>query len=666
MSDNINIRIALTGAAQVQSGLKAISGAASMLKSALVPLAGAFGVSRIAEEFNRINSEMAKLANSAEKFGLSTEFLSSFQYALRLTGVEQAKLGEAMKGYVEKAQSQGRAVGEMSAELVKQADIFSRMPDGPAKTALALDRFGEAGISLLPVLDKGGDGLREMAGEAKRLGIVISEDAAKAAKGLKADLERLNGAGEGLKLLLVTGVTPALSDMAKTASAALTTARGTDTAIAAVAKGVSGYASTKFNEMARTLTFAGAGLAESVEQVFSKDKRMSLGGIIKAASAGVDEFDERLRKLREPMKEVVKVAEVLEYGPFRSGATGPNVISGRMTGLEGMTEVQKRDVERERARNRILSIERQIASLQAQNPNIERGQTFTEGGQIQVTEQLVEYRKKMAELQGESEATAESLRSLGGSETAMVWNQTFLDLQNQWGSLSGQLAASFANTFNAAVGSISSGLTSVIMQTRSWGEALAAIGNTIMTTIVQSIVEMGVRWAMTHVFMKGITTAWEAFKTAMRAKDVVQSNATELAKTPTLGMNAILASIGSYGVAAAIGAAAVLAIMAGTGGFKGGGYTGDGDPNQVAGVVHRGEYVVPASAVSRIGIDNLEMMRSGGGADPMPIASSQGGTKVNLATFDSRQDARQWADSQEAETWFVDMSKRTAYRWQKS
>jgi len=40
-------------------------------------------------------------------------------------------------------------------------------------------------------------------------------------------------------------------------------------------------------------------------------------------------------------------------------------------------------------------------------------------------------------------------------------------------------------------------------------------------------------------------------------------------------------------------------------GFASGGYTGDGGRNQVAGVVHKGEYVVPADAVRRIGVQNI-------------------------------------------------------------
>lgn len=49
----------------------------------------------------------------------------------------------------------------------------------------------------------------------------------------------------------------------------------------------------------------------------------------------------------------------------------------------------------------------------------------------------------------------------------------------------------------------------------------------------------------------------------------------------------------------------------GTGvGFSAGGYTGNGPRNEVAGVVHRGEYVIPADVVSKVGVGNLQALGS--------------------------------------------------------
>lgn len=51
----------------------------------------------------------------------------------------------------------------------------------------------------------------------------------------------------------------------------------------------------------------------------------------------------------------------------------------------------------------------------------------------------------------------------------------------------------------------------------------------------------------------------------------------------------------------------------GGGGWASGGFTGAGGVNEVAGAVHKGEYVMDAAATRRIGIPQLEAIRRGGG-----------------------------------------------------
>jgi hypothetical protein len=85
-------------------------------------------------------------------------------------------------------------------------------------------------------------------------------------------------------------------------------------------------------------------------------------------------------------------------------------------------------------------------------------------------------------------------------------------------------------------------------------------------------------------------------------------------------------SIGSWGIAAAVGAAAFVAAMAMAGGFRSGGYTGDGPRDEVAGFAHRGEFVVPAPTVERLGLARLEALT----ASPT-VAAAAGPHRAGLA-----------------------------------
>lgn len=133
--------------------------------------------------------------------------------------------------------------------------------------------------------------------------------------------------------------------------------------------------------------------------------------------------------------------------------------------------------------------------------------------------------------------------------------------------------------------------------------------------------------AATEVAAIGTTTAAATAATATTTTaQVAAATTTAAAWTPA----AFMASIGSFGAAAAIGIAAVLALGA-LGGFRKGGYTGNGGVDDVAGVVHGKEFVFDAAATSRIGVNNLEAMRKGQALPtnviPFPTAS-QGGAPL--------------------------------------
>jgi hypothetical protein len=227
-------------------------------------------------------------------------------------------------------------------------------------------------------------------------------------------------------------------------------------------------------------------------------------------------------------------------------------------------------------------------------------------------------------------------------------------LENQFGTTAQAIGRSFTSVIGTAVDSVSGGLQKLIGDTEYWSSRLGSIAGPIMGAVTAAISRMFTEWITKRALMAAKNMFWSAKEGAVDAT----------AKAP----GAILTSISSFGVAAAVGLAAVIAAVAAFGGFAQGGYTGDMPASQVAGVVHGREYVFDAASVSRIGVENLEALRAGQGVAPAPVAAAAGGgsTQVNVATFDSRQDARRWAGSQEAETWFVDMAKRTSHRWSKT
>jgi hypothetical protein len=83
---------------------------------------------------------------------------------------------------------------------------------------------------------------------------------------------------------------------------------------------------------------------------------------------------------------------------------------------------------------------------------------------------------------------------------------------------------------------------------------------------------------------------------------------------------ALVASIGSFGAAAVVGGAALIAAFALINGFSEGGYTGPGGVNEFAGAVHKGEVVWSQADIRRAGgVSTVEAMRKGTLASQEPL-----------------------------------------------
>jgi hypothetical protein len=230
-------------------------------------------------------------------------------------------------------------------------------------------------------------------------------------------------------------------------------------------------------------------------------------------------------------------------------------------------------------------------------------------------------------------------------------------LYQKFTDVSQQIADSLTNVIGSAVDGISGSIEGLITGTMTWGDALRNVYSTLMQSVVKAIADMAAQWIVSHVIMKGVAIGFDAVLSMLGWKRVAESNAQEAAKTPALATNAALASAGSFGISAIVGVAVLLAALAAiglSGGFAEGGYTGAGGKYDVAGIVHRGEYVMPAATVNRIGVNNLEAMRQGG---ELPT-----GRPMQVIVTDSRRVADQLAQDASFETVVMDTVTRNRAR----
>lgn len=142
-----------------------------------------------------------------------------------------------------------------------------------------------------------------------------------------------------------------------------------------------------------------------------------------------------------------------------------------------------------------------------------------------------------------------------------------------------------AASFDALAGNASNALTGIITGSMSAEEAMRSIGNTVLNSLINTFVQMGVEWAKSAIM--GATTQQAAIATTTAAQVAgigVQTAASTTAAAATTAAwtpAAIMSSIASFGGAVAIGLGAVAAVAALSGKRKNGGPVSAGGMYQV-------------------------------------------------------------------------------------
>lgn len=209
----------------------------------------------------------------------------------------------------------------------------------------------------------------------------------------------------------------------------------------------------------------------------------------------------------------------------------------------------------------------------------------TDDKKIATAKELYKIRGQINELSNQSR-NASALTSI--SSQVKLAGVSLLD---SWGSVAQQIGGSFKTIIGGAVSSVSNGITGLIMGTKTWGQALMQISNTILTSIINAIVQMGVRWIATQLMMAIFGKAIQASATAALVPVAAAQSA--IWATP-----ATLATIASYGSAALSAPAFITAAegitMASIAGRERGGPVSAGVPYVVG--EKRPELFVPSTS----------------------------------------------------------------------
>lgn len=157
---------------------------------------------------------------------------------------------------------------------------------------------------------------------------------------------------------------------------------------------------------------------------------------------------------------------------------------------------------------------------------------------------------------------------------------------------------------------LTQGFSRAAAQSILWGndfeESMRRVGASILENVVGGLIEMGARLLINAAIGETIAATSTAANVGLAATTAAAwAPAAAAVSLASFGANAAPATAGMTSTYATAQALSVV------GGFEKGGFTGNIDRKKVAGVVHGQEYVFDAASTKRIGVENLEKLRSG-------------------------------------------------------
>ncbi|MGM8727300.1 phage tail tape measure protein [Enterobacter hormaechei subsp. steigerwaltii] len=199
----------------------------------------------------------------------------------------------------------------------------------------------------------------------------------------------------------------------------------------------------------------------------------------------------------------------------------------------------------------------------------------------------------------------------------------------QWEIFRNQSAgnAAIAASVDSLAGNASNAFTGLITKSMDAEEAAKSLGRTVLNSLVNTFVQMGVEWVKSAIMGQTATTAAVAASTTAQAAGIATTTATSTAAaaatTAAWTPAAIMSSIASFGGAVAIGIGAMAGILALSGKRKNGGpiqaggmyQVGEGDKPEIFRANNGSQYMV--SGDNGTMLSNKDITSGGGGGAPI-------------------------------------------------
>ncbi|WP_055135558.1 phage tail tape measure protein [Pseudomonas corrugata] len=232
-----------TGLPVFTNSLKGVGGAVAGVGNAvassakrLLALGATLGVTGAALNsfFQGFADATGAIGDTAERTGISRERFQELGFAAKLTGSSAETLGGALqkmqinvgaatagsKELKEMFKGLGINIKDASGKLKSSDALFdtfvdriSKIKDPSLQAQAAVKIFGKSATELLPLIRGGSAGLKEMSDQARRLGLVISDDAVREGEAFGDTLDTIHAALSGVGNTIGSALVPQLNKL---------------------------------------------------------------------------------------------------------------------------------------------------------------------------------------------------------------------------------------------------------------------------------------------------------------------------------------------------------------------------------------------------------------------------------------------------------------------
>lgn len=160
-------------------------------------------VGGVFSKYGELKDQIDATAKASRRLGVSTADMQGLQHAAALSGADT----KILVNQLEKLKSKTDL--PLMDELYRMADAYKNANSEQERALVLTEKFGNRGMKLANLFEGGSDALKNMVGEAERLGFALSDEEAAKIESANDAAERASKALDGLYQQIIIQLAPA-------------------------------------------------------------------------------------------------------------------------------------------------------------------------------------------------------------------------------------------------------------------------------------------------------------------------------------------------------------------------------------------------------------------------------------------------------------------------